>query len=96
MSNKQFFKTKRYIAVDINKVKLNDGLSLNPNAIAVNDTIENFLNNFIEKPNLLVCVQTFGTNMFFQHQETEKVIKKMVNKLKEGGSMVFNVGTRVI
>lgn len=92
MSNKPFFKTKSYISVDINEIKLKEGLLAYPDAIAINDTIQNYLSNTKEKPNLLVCVQTFGTNMFFEHQETEKVIRSMSERLSIGGSMVFNVG----
>ena len=92
MKNKQFFKTENYISVDINNIKLNEGLIAHPDAIAINDTVQSYLNNTNDKPNLLVCVQTFGTNMFFKHQETEKMIKSMTKKLSFGGSMAFNVG----
>ena len=51
-----------------------------------------YLSRTVEKPDLLVCVQTFGTNMFFEHQETIKVIKNMSKTLRVGGSMAFNVG----
>jgi len=92
MSNKPFFKTKRYISVDINEIKLKEGLQVYSDAIAVNDTIQNYLSNTKEKPNLLVCVQTFGTNLLFEHQETEKVIRSMSETLSVGGSMAFNIG----
>ncbi|WP_435116883.1 hypothetical protein ACIJYF_00755 [Candidatus Pelagibacter bacterium nBUS_49] len=93
MLNKRFFKTKKYIAVDINHIKLLEGKTKNPDAIVINDTLQNYLLNISKKPNLLVCVQTFGTNLFFEHEETFKVIKDMSIKLADGGSMIFNIGT---
>ena len=92
MLNKSFFKTKRYVSVDINQIKLSEGLETYPDATAVHDTVQNYLSRTVEKPDLLVCVQTFGTNMFFEHQETIKVIKNMSKTLRVGGSMAFNVG----
>ena len=70
MSNKQFFKTKRYIAVDINKVKLNDGLSLNPNAMLLMIQLR-ILNNFIEKPNVSMC-PNFERTCFFSIKKPKK------------------------
>tara|TARA_B110000037_G_C17002942_1_gene458012 strand:+ start:182 stop:910 length:729 start_codon:yes stop_codon:yes gene_type:complete len=93
MLNKCFFKTKRYVSVDINQIKLSEGMEVYPDAIAVNETIQNYLSGTTEKPNLLVCVQTFGTNMFFEHQETVEVIKNMSKTLGFDGSMTFNVGS---
>ena len=93
MLNKCFFKTRKYISVDINQIKLSEGMEVYPDAIAVNETIQNYLSGITEKPNLLVCVQTFGTNMFFEHQETLEVIKNMSKTLSFDGSMAFNVGS---
>ena len=44
-----------------------------------------------EKPDVLVCFQTMGTNEFFEHDESLDVIKSMYNFLKPGGSMIFNI-----
>ena len=93
MLNKCFFNTKKYVSVDINQIKLSEGMEKYPDAIAVNETIQNYLSKITKKPNLLVCVQTFGTNMFFEHQETFEVIKNMSKTLSFDGSMVFNVGS---
>lgn len=92
MLNKFFFKTKRYISVDINQIKLSEGVKKYSDAIAVNETIQNYLLKTTDKPNLLVCVQTFGTNMFFEHEEIFEVIKNMSKSLSSDGSMIFNVG----
>ena len=40
MLNKCFFKTKRYVSVDINQIKLSEGMEVYPDAIAVNETIQ--------------------------------------------------------
>ena len=92
MLNKCFFKTKKYVSVDINQIKLSEGLVKYPDAITVNETIQNYLSKITNKPNLLVCVQTFGTNMFFEHKEVFEVIKNMSKSLSFDGSMIFNVG----
>ena len=92
MLNKCFFKTKKYVSVDINQIKLSEGLAKYPDAITVNETIQNYLLKLTSKPNLLVCVQTFGTNMFFAHEEVFEVIKNMSKSLSFDGSMIFNVG----
>ena len=44
-----------------------------------------------EKPNVLVCFQTMGTNAFFEHNESIDVIKSMYSFFKPGGSMIFNI-----
>ena len=41
MLNKSFFKTKRYVSVDINQIKLSEGLETYPDATAVHDTVQN-------------------------------------------------------
>ena len=92
MLNKSLFKTRKYISVDINQIKLSEGLEAYQDAVAINDTIQNYLLKTDDRPDLLVCVQTFGTNMFFEHNETVEVIENMSKKLKVGGSMAFNVG----
>ena len=92
MLNKRFFKTKKYFSVDINQIKLAEGLKTFPDAVAVNDTIQNFLSTTHEKPDLFICVQTLGTNMFFDSKETIQIIKNMTKVLKKDGSMAFNVG----
>ena len=93
MGNKRFFKTKEYICVDINQSKLDIGIANNPDAKIINSRIQDFLlNENQKKPNLLVCLQTMGTNSYFEHDETLNVIKLMYRSLKEGGNMVFNIG----
>jgi hypothetical protein len=92
MLNRPFFKTKKYVSVDINQIKLSEGLESYPDAVVENDTIQNYLSLTNEQPDLLVCVQTFGTNMFFEHDETIHVIDNMYKTLKIGGSMAFNIG----
>ena len=46
-----------------------------------------------EKPDVLVCVQTMGTNQFFDHDETYLTVEKMHEVLRSGGGMIFNVGS---
>ncbi len=94
MSNKKFFSTDTYICVDINQSKLDKGKKNNPDAIIVNNKIQNFMkDNYKQKIDLLLCVQTMGTNEFFEHDETLQTIKQMYYFLKQEGSMIFNVGT---
>lgn len=94
MLNKRFFSTDKYICVDIDQSKLDRGKIKNPDAIIVNSKIQNFMKDNYEKNfDLLLCVQTMGTNEFFEHDETLKTIKQMYFLLKQGGSMVFNVGS---
>ena len=93
MLNKRFFKTKEYICVDINKIKLDEGKIKNPEAKALNLSIEEYLSNISNKPDILICVQTMGTNNLFKHDETLRVVKLMYDALNEQGSMVFNIGS---
>ena len=93
MMNKKFFMTKKYIFVDLDKQKLDRGVRNFPDALPVNDKIENFIKSYNrEKPNLLVCTQTMGINSKFNHDHTLILIKMIYDLLKPGGSMVFNVG----
>ena len=94
MMNKKFFMTKKYICVDLDKQKLKRGSNNFPDALTVNDKIEDFIKTYNrEKPDLLICVQTMGINDKFDHSHTLIVIKMIYNLLKPGGSMVFNVGS---
>ena len=93
MMNKKFFMTKKYVCVDLDKQKLDQGVSNFPDALAVNDKIEDFIKTYNqEKPNLLVCIQTMGINNKFNHGHTLIIIKMIYNLLKPGGSMIFNIG----
>jgi len=95
MLNKKFFFTKKYICVDIDQHRLEEGKKENSDAIVFNCKIQEYMkNNLQEKADVLVCVQTMGTNVSFEHDETIKVINQMYNFLKPGGSMIFNVGSK--
>jgi hypothetical protein len=93
MENKKFFKTDKYICVDIDKSKLDSGKKKNPDSTIINCKIQDFMKNEYQKNvDLLLCVQTMGTNTFFEHDETLKTIKQMYYFLNHGGSMIFNIG----
>ena len=94
MLNKRFFSTDEYVCIDIDQSKLDKGKNENSDAISINSKIQDFMNNKKQnKADVLLCVQTMGTNRFFEHEETLKVIKQMYCFLKPGGSMIFNVGS---
>ena len=96
MINKGFFKTKKYICVDINQKKLDTGKRINHDATPINSKIQDFLQEAQQKKlDVLLCVQTMGANKFFEHDEIIKVVTLMYNSLKTGGSMIFNVGKEV-
>ena len=96
MLNKKFFKTKKYICVDLNQEKLDKGLLLNKDAIAINSKIEDYMKNVNQKkPNLIVCVQTMGINTKFNHEKTLEVIKMMFKFLDNRGCLIFNLGNNV-
>jgi SAM-dependent methyltransferase len=92
MRNKRFFKTDKYVCVDVDQSELDIGKRENPDVISINSRIQDFMNNNdTYEADILVCVQTMGTNISFEHEETIKVIKQMYHFLKPGGSMIFNV-----
>ena len=92
MGNKHFFSTEKYVCVDIDQKDLEIGKSNNPDAIIINSRMQEYLkDDSQEKPNVLVCFQTMGTNAFFEHNESIDVIKSMYSFLKPGGSMIFNI-----
>ena len=93
MGNKRFFATKNYMSVDIDQTKLDLGKFKYPDALIKNCDIESFLNTQGINPDVLLCVQTMGTNELFNHDRTEKVITQMYHFLKPGGSMLFNIGS---
>ena len=57
------FKTKKYICVDINQIKLDEGKRRNPDAEVFNLTIQDYLKDNTENHDVL-HVQTMGTNGF--------------------------------
>ena len=86
MVNKRFFATKKYISVDIDEGKLDLGMERNPDACALNMKVQDFLKDGKkEEPDVLVCVQTMGTNRYFEHEETVKVVDAMCKSLRVGG-----------
>lgn len=95
MLNKKYFKTDKYICVDIDQSELNKGMIASPDATAINSRMQEYMkNNSEKKADLLLCIQTMGANSNFEHDETFEVIKQMYNFLKPGGSMIFNYGTK--
>ena len=91
MLNKRFFSTKKYICVDIDKKELEIGKEKYPDAQIFNCKIQEFLKDKNQKnADVLACLQTMGTNQFFEHDETFEVVKLMYYFLKPGGSMIFN------
>lgn len=93
MFNYKFFNTDEYVCVDINQAKLDKGKNKYPNTIAVNSRMQEFMkNNNQKKANVLLCVQTIGINIYFEHDEAIKVIKQMYDFLKTDGNMIFNIG----
>jgi hypothetical protein len=94
MLNKKFFRTKSYICVDINQVKLEKGKFENSDGMIINEDINVYMRkNYESKPDVLLCVQTMGTNIEFNHDETLKIIESMFYFLNQKGSMVFNIGS---
>lgn len=94
MLTKRFFSTKNYICVDIDQQKLDSGMNSNPDAVAVNMRIQDFLKDSRNQaPDALVCLQTFGTNTLFEHDQTIDVVKEMARFLRQGGGMIFNIGS---
>jgi len=97
MLNKKFFITKKYICVDLDEKKLIRGSNNYPDALTVNDTIENYMGTYNkDKPDLLVCIQAMGINEKFNHDQTLIVIKMIYDLLKPGGSMIFNIGNHMV
>ena len=96
MNNKRFFATKKYLSVDIDKKKLDLGKSQNFDALIEICDIETFLQTNNERPDVMLCVQTMGSNEYFEHDKTEKVIKLMYDHLKPNGSMLFNIGSYIV
>ena len=63
MGNKHFF-NRKILCVDIDQ-KDEIGKSNNPDAIIINSRMQEYLkDDNQEKPNVLVCFQTMGTNAF--------------------------------
>jgi hypothetical protein len=92
MVNKRFFSTKKYICVDIDEKELQTGKARNSDAITINQKIQEFLKKEQAiKPDVLVCLQTMGTNQYFEHEESIEVIKDMYEILNYDGSMLFNI-----
>ena len=93
MQNKKYFATKKYVCVDSTKSELDKGLIENPDAIAVNMKMQDYMKkNLKEKADFLLCVQTMGSNHYFQHNETFETIKQMYLFLKPARNRVFNIG----
>ena len=93
MKTRRFMRQERYVCVDIDQKKLDEGKKKYPEAKVINNKIQDYLMlNNNERPDLLVCLQTFGSNSFFENDQVFETIKLMNYNLKPGGSMVFNIG----
>lgn len=95
MLNRPWFSTTTYIGVDIDKEGLDSGSARYPEAIVENIRLQEFLRKErFGKADVLVCLQTLGTNQRFEHDETLLVVKLMADHVKAGGSLFFNVGSK--
>tara|TARA_B110000305_G_C19419409_1_gene629981 strand:- start:191 stop:841 length:651 start_codon:yes stop_codon:yes gene_type:complete len=93
MANKIFFLTNKYVCVDIDQKRLDVGKSKNLDAIIVNSKIQDFLRQKDqEKPDVLACFQSMGLEAHIQFREISEIVDLMYHYLKEGGSMIFNIG----
>ena len=62
------------------------GMERNPDACALNLKVQDFLkDDKKEEPDVLVCVQTMGTNRYFEHEKTVDVVNEMCKSLRVGG-----------
>lgn len=92
MPYRPLFRTQRYIGVDLDGPRLLEGQKMYPDA-------EIFESSLFDMPeslqgDLVVCIQTIDVNAKFDKTRTMEAIEKLIAATKDGGSLIFNLGTR--
>lgn len=92
MVNYELFRTKKYIGIEIDQLRLDKGVERYPFAEAVKASI-------FDKPetfgDFVLCIQVFN-NKHFDNSKTEVAVSNLCNSVKQGGDLVFNIGKKSI
>jgi SAM-dependent methyltransferase len=90
-----YFKTKRYIGVDIDADSVRKGVSRYPEAMGLVCSIEDLFELGIEG-DFVTCLQTLGMNRKFMKSKVtiERAVRNLVTSTRPEGMLVFNVGSR--
>lgn len=85
MINRKYFQTAQYIGIDINEKGLAEGKSKYPEAITIQTKLQDIDNI---QGDLILCVQAIGTNRHFENEDSLLVIKRLVDILNPGGTLI--------
>ena len=90
MQNRRLFRTKRYIAIDLDEERLAKGQAKYPEAETLTARMEDVRNVVGD---LVLCVQTF-VNHHFPVENTYLAAEALVRMTRTGGTLIFNMSKR--
>lgn len=92
MENKPFFNTQHYIGIDLDRDRVNRGMKKHPDAIGEVLRIEDL--DHRHQADVVLCVQTIGTNIHFVQANAREAVKKLVEATRHGGTLILNIGAK--
>ena len=90
MHNYGLFKTQKYICIDADRQRIERNKRI-AGIECINCRIQDLEGIYGD---VILCVQTYGINKYFEDEDTFLCIDKMVEMCRRGGTVVFNVGGR--
>lgn len=86
--NARYFKVDRYTGLDIENPETPLPFGLPNSEFRLSDVVH----DRIPDGDLVMCVETVGITALFEHERSLEVSKKLVDAVRPGGTLVFNIG----
>jgi hypothetical protein len=90
MDMRKYFKTKKYIGIDLDEERINIGVKNNPGVQGIVKSIELMDEN--DKGDFVTCLQTIGINKHFNTEYTILCVSKLIQATNVDGMLIFNIG----
>lgn len=94
MENRRFFKTDRYLGIDINADRIEAGLRKYLDAEAKVARIEELDESYAA--DVVLCVQTIGTHAAFSNDKALTAVQNLIAATREGGTLIVNIGLKCV
>lgn len=90
MLNRPWFRTNKYIGIDIDEQRLIEGKAKYPEVVSIRSRLEDAKNT---TGDFILCVQVFA-NKHLDKTKTMNIVDSLVQMVSPGGVLIFNITKR--